>query len=327
MPVHATPVSADDAVPPAQGPSAGGGGGGAPPRPTAPRLRAVPSTRPGVADVPISPKDQERFYQVHDALLALGARAMTGADDFERDLKRDQDELELQDHGKMQTGGDGRNGCVSYPSLVTLPPKAARIHRSRCSPSRALAPNSSQQQVDIAVEALRSLPTSQASSQSHTSEADVARMLLGAGAAPSVTEKPLPPSKAGQPAFHLYGLDEEDDSAQLYGDGAEDPEDQIENPDDPSPPPLPMASAGRDGKEVQDEGPPDDDETEEEDDDEKSEPVSAGESRSASQETITHLAAANKPTARIKMRVPTVGSKLATTRERIKSVTAPVEPK
>lgn len=114
MPVHATPVSADDAVPPAQGPraGAGGGGGGAPPRPT-PRLRAVPSTRPGVADVPISPTDQERFYQVHDALLSLGARAMTNVDDFERDLKRDQDDLELQELENMQNGDDSRNGCVS----------------------------------------------------------------------------------------------------------------------------------------------------------------------------------------------------------------------
>ena len=197
-----------------------------------------------------------------------------------------------------------------------------------CSRSRAFAPYSSQQQVDIAVEALRSLPTSQASSQSHTSDADVARMLLGARAALSVIEKPLPPSKAGQPAFHLYGLDEEDDFVQLYGEGAEDPEDQIENPDDASPPPPPpMTGAGRDGKEVQDEGPPDDDETEEEDDDEKSEPVSTGESRTASQETITHLATANKPNARIKMRVPTIGSKLATAHDRMKSVPAPAEPK
>lgn len=327
MPVHATPVSADDAVPPAQGPSAGGGGG-APPRPTAPRLRAVPSTRPGVADVPISPTGQERFYQVHDALLSLGARAMTNADDFERDLKKDQDELELQELGNVQNGDDSRNGCVSYPSSVTPRPRPRSYTPSRRSPIRALAPHSSQLQVDIAVEALRSLPTSQASSQSHTSDADVARLLLGARAAPSVTEKPLPPSKAGQPAFHLYGLDEEDDSVQLYGEGAEDPDDQIENPDDASPPPPPpMTGAGCDGKEVQDEGPPDDDETEEDNDDDESQPVSTGESRSASQEMIAYLATANKPTARIKMRVPTIGSKLATAHDRMKSVTAPAEPR
>ena len=136
MPAHATPVSA---VPPAQGHSAGGGaGGGAPPRPTAPRLRAVPSTRPGVADVPISPTDQERFYQVHEALLSLGARAMTNADDFERDLKKDQDELELRELGKMQTGDNSRPGCVSYPSLVALTPRfPPRLYHSGCSPSRA----------------------------------------------------------------------------------------------------------------------------------------------------------------------------------------------
>lgn len=212
------------------------------------------------------------------------------------------------------------------PAPVTLPPRPRSYAPSRRSPSRAFAPNSSQQQVDIAVEALRSLPTSQASSQSHTSDADVARLLLGARAAPSVTGKPLPPSKAGQPAFHLYGLDEED-LAQLYGEGAEDPEDQIENPDEESPRlPPPVAGAGRDGKEVQDEGPPGDDETEE-DDDEKSEPVSTGESRSASEETIAHLATANKPTARIKIRVPTAARKLATMHDRMKSVSAPAEPK
>ncbi|KAJ8291343.1 hypothetical protein OF846_005376 [Rhodotorula toruloides] len=45
------------------------------------RLKAIPSSRTGVADVPLSPTGQKRFYSVHDGLLALAAETAAEAGD------------------------------------------------------------------------------------------------------------------------------------------------------------------------------------------------------------------------------------------------------
>ncbi|GAA5993434.1 hypothetical protein JCM10908_002188 [Rhodotorula pacifica] len=222
MPVHATPVSGADALagsPPAASSrstasnSTSSSGG-------PPRLRAVPSTRPGVADVPISPKAQEKFYEVHDAMLAIGARPVTGADDFERDLKREE-----QEQGELQELVDVQNGSQKVDGSSQ--------------PVRAIAGSS------------RSLPASQTSSSSRTSEREVERYLRPSTAA-TTQEKRSSPSKAGQPAFHLYGLDEAVELA----------DDKIENPDS-SPPPEAIGTRAEAG-EVEDEGPPSEEEEEEE---------------------------------------------------------------
>ncbi|BGP36007.1 hypothetical protein JCM10296v2_007859 [Rhodotorula toruloides] len=58
------------------------------------RLKAVPSSRTGVADVPLSPTGQKRFYTVHDGLLAFGAKEFGSVDEIEDEVLREQEEEE-----------------------------------------------------------------------------------------------------------------------------------------------------------------------------------------------------------------------------------------
>lgn len=58
------------------------------------RLKAIPSSRTGVADVPLSPTGQKRFYSVHDGLLAFGAKDFGSVDEIEVEVFREQEEEE-----------------------------------------------------------------------------------------------------------------------------------------------------------------------------------------------------------------------------------------
>ncbi|GAA5876402.1 hypothetical protein JCM3774_005321 [Rhodotorula dairenensis] len=289
MSVHAISVSVGDS-PAGVGPTpqrldAGGGDGAAHGGPL--RLRTIPSTRPGVADVPLSPTGQQRFYAVHEALLSIGARAITGADDFERDLLKDEADRALLELVQMQNGDEHDNGS-------TQPAPGA------------------------ATDGLCSLPASQASSsQSRGSEAEVERFLLGSRVT-STQEKSLPPSRAGRAAFHLYGLDEED-SGFVTGEGAEDQDDRIVDPDS-SPPSLRADAVPSPKGETEDDGSPGNSP------DHEGTPVGHGDLQFVSHETVTRFnpAAKSGPGEAVRARV---GEKqVATAGNKAESAAEPSEP-
>lgn len=114
MPAHAQLVTAADA-----GQGGATSAGGALHTPT-PRIRAIPSSLPGVADVPRDLEGQKRFYALRDRILGLGARAVGTADDMEEDLKRTERSLEQradeQSLGEDGHGDDLCDECVPSPS-------------------------------------------------------------------------------------------------------------------------------------------------------------------------------------------------------------------
>ncbi|EGU11767.1 Proteophosphoglycan ppg4 [Rhodotorula toruloides ATCC 204091] len=88
---------------------------------TAPhRLKAVPSSRAGVADVPLSPTGQKRFYSVHDGLLAFGAKKFGSVDEIEDEVLREQEEEEKRLAAEAAAeAGDGTFG--TDPHLDSRP--------------------------------------------------------------------------------------------------------------------------------------------------------------------------------------------------------------
>lgn len=311
MPIHAIHVNVGDSPASAEVATRGATGGAG--RSGAPRLRAIPSKRPGVADVPLSPTAQQRFYAVHDA-LSIGARAVTGADDFERDLKRDEDELAEHELVQMQNDDGHDQGCVH--ERLCLRRRVLRRPDARAGRD-AGAPCRSSQHGDTGTNALRSLSTSQASSsQGRESEAEVERSLLG----PRVTatqETPSRPSRAGHPALHLYGLAEEN-SVPAFGDGDEDQEDRIEDPDS-SPSPEAEAVPGLQ-RETEDEGPPDEYRVDE------NEAITGGELRPASQGTVNYSAAVTESTPNDEVRARVGRNQAATAGDNLRARAETSEP-